>query len=760
MKSEGSSAAAWRDEHDELQYFRAVVDGSPDPTFVVDAESMRFIYANETACALTGFAREEYFTIDPWVLVRRTRDEERQHYERLIATGSQGVTTEPIMTYSKDGSRKGWWETHSRAIRVNGRWLILATSREVTRRVLAEEAEARSRRMYAALSATTEAIIRTTSVDALFRQVCEVAVSAGGFSTACVLLPDPESPYMRVAGIAGFGQSLVRASKISTDPNRPEGRGLVGNAFRSRKSTVSNDFQGDERLKYWRELAEHAQLRSAAAIPILRDGGVAGVFLLYAAEKRAFDDEAIGLLERITENVAFALVTIEHEAERKLAEERVQYLATHDSLTGLPNRVLFGELLGMALRNAQRYSRTLALMFIDLDRFKAVNDTLGHEAGDTLLVEIAARLKSSVRASDVVARLGGDEFVILLQEPNLPDGAEIVAQRIVESIGRTVPIMGHDCHVAASIGIALYPAHGPDERTLMTKADTAMYVAKEHPESSVQFYFPGISSPSLARRTMEQEMREALDRGEFRLRYRPRLDLETNRVSGVEALLHWDHPGDGLIPAESFMPQAEAAGVADSITRWMLTATCSQAMEWTRTGLPPTVVTIRLPAPAFAEGTVLAGVAAALKESGLPAELLELEVTETMVMQNPSRTVRVLSDLKALGVRIAMDDFGGGYCSLSRLQGYAIDLLKVDAAYDRERGLCGPDGSPIAKAMIDVAKALSPRVVARSGGSGSGDPLVRGIALEDTNGFYFGEAASAEAFAELIRGTGQELAKA
>ena len=354
-----------------------------------------------------------------------------------------------------------------------------------------QAATQRAGRMYAALSATNEAILRTSTPQALFDRVCQAGVDGGKFSLAAVLLPQGRGTCLEVAAAAGREQGVrqLREAIILSDEARPEGRGLVGTAFRSGEPQVSGDYQQDERTRPWRVVpAQAVDAGSCAAVPLIQDGRSVGVLLFLAQEKAAFDAGIVILLERLGDNVCFALDNIRREDERKAAQQHIQYLATHDVLTGLPNRMMFIELLDRALQSARRYQRRFAVMFIDLDGFKRVNDTLGHAAGDELLQELGTRFKRELRDSDVVARLGGDEFIVLLQEAGMLEQVSAVADKLVAAASRPLTLADWSCRVSASVGVAIYPDSAADEHALMRHADAAMYQAKQAGKNQVRFY--------------------------------------------------------------------------------------------------------------------------------------------------------------------------------------------------------------------------------------------------------------------------------
>lgn len=735
--------------------FQVTMEASPDCILVSDTDSLGFVYVNDTVCQLTGFSRQELLAMSGPDLTGRTREQTRQDYARAIAAGISGVTDEPHVAMSKNGDRRGWWQPHHRAVQLDGRWIVITVSREVTRQVLAERAALRAKRMYAALSATNEAFMRASNADELFQQVCEAAVNAGGLTNATLLLPHPDTGDLCVAGAAGAGTEQMRKALISVDPDRPEGHGLSGIAFRSGEPCVANDFLKDPRTSHWHEGGRSVGLRSAASVPILRDGRPVGVLYLCAAERRTFDEEIVALLQRMTENLAFALQALEHEADRERAEARVRYLATHDSLTDLPNRALFGELLDQALATAHRYNHKPAVMFIDLDRFKLINDSLGHAAGDLLLQEMAKRLRSALRESDVLARIGGDEFVILLQDVEEADGASVVGRKLLAAALASLSVMGQECRVSASIGIGLFPQHGEDAETLMKNADTAMYLAKENGKNTFEFYVPGMQSHSNERLVLEAALRNALTNHEFRLHYQAKLDLKSNRITGVEALLRWPHPTMGDITPQQFIPLCEESGAIIPIGRWVLNTACEQNMAWQREGLPSVKISVNLSARQFSDPDLLADIRSALESSGMDPSLLELELTESMVMINPAHTIKVLEQLRALGVRTALDDFGVGYSSLAQIKGFPIDTLKVDRSFIRNLPESNHDRA-ITEAIINMARTLSLTVIAEGVETQAQENFLRDAACDQTQGFYFSKPVAPEAFSDLLRAQGVE----
>ncbi|MHB0888843.1 putative bifunctional diguanylate cyclase/phosphodiesterase [Acidithiobacillus sp.] len=470
-------------------------------------------------------------------------------------------------------------------------------------------------------------------------------------------------------------------------------------------------------------------------------------------EKAALDDYVLQLRQA---NEHLVVATIEAHAlaeEIEKAKVRMAHLSQHDALTDLPNRILLNDRLGQAIALARRQGKQLAVMFLDLDRFKHINDSLGHAVGDHLLQSVAKRLTAGVRSSDTVCRQGGDEFVILLADVEHAGDAALSAQKILAALTAPHHINQRELHVTVSIGISIYPQDGQDADTLIKSADTAMYHAKEGGRNNYQFFEPEMNVQAVERHTIEGGLRRALERQEFMLHYQPKINLESGTISGVEALVRWQHPQRGLILPEQFVWIAEDCGLIVPIGVWVLREACRQARTWQDAGLPPIPVAVNISAVQFRHKDFLESLAAILKDTGLAPRYLELELTESVLMHDADFTTSVLKALKAMGIRLAIDDFGTGYSSLSYLTRFPIDTLKIDQSFLRDitNATADSDDAAIVAAVVSMGKSLNQRVIAEGVETREQLAFLQAQGCGEGQGFYFSRPVTAEELAELLR---------
>jgi diguanylate cyclase (GGDEF)-like protein/PAS domain S-box-containing protein len=423
--------------------------------------------------------------------------------------------------------------------------------------------------------------------------------------------------------------------------------------------------------------------------------------------------------------------------------------AQHDFLTGMPNRMLLNDRVNQAIAWAQRNSKKVAVLFLDLDGFKHINDSLGHPTGDKLLQSVAKRLVDCVRGSDTVSRQGGDEFVVLLSEVGLSEDAAITARRMLQTVAEAHSIDQHDLHVTTSIGVSVFPDDGSDAETLIKNADTAMYQAKENGRQSYQFFKPAMNVRAVERQSIEESLRRALERDEFIVHYQPKVKLSTGQISGAEALIRWKHPVRGLVPPSDFIPIAEDCGLIVPIGNWVLREACKQACTWVKDGLPVITMAVNISAMEFRDEDFLDGVFRILQETSLDPKLLELELTESVLMKRAESTQSILKILRASGVQLAVDDFGTGYSSLSYLRKFPIDALKIDQSFIRQI-TTAPDETTIVTAVIGMGRSLKLRVVAEGVETLQELAFLQARHCDEAQGYYFSRPVLPEQFARLL----------
>ncbi|MGA7046800.1 MAG: PAS domain S-box protein, partial [Candidatus Sulfotelmatobacter sp.] len=437
--------------------------------------------------------------------------------------------------------------------------------------------------------------------------------------------------------------------------------------------------------------------------------------------------------------------------DRKLAEERVQFLAYYDALTGLPNRTLLQDRLAKALAGARRRKDKVAILFLDLDRFKDINDSLGHSVGDLLLQEVAERLKTWAREQDTVARVGGDEFLIVLTGLKDVADAAVATERIVNLMTAGFVVRGHPVNVSCSIGVSIFPEHSADCETLIKNADAAMYSAKENGRNRFQFFTEDMNAQGVERLTLENSLRLALDKKELFLVYQPQMDIATGRITGLEALLRWQHPDLGLVPPDKFIRIAENSGLIVPIGEWVVRTACCQARKWQDEGLPPVSVAVNVSAVQFRQEGFCELIRRVLYETGLAPQYLELELTESLLLANADLMLSVVQELKAMGVTLAIDDFGTGYSSFSYLRQFRVSKLKIDRVFIRDVAV-NPDDAAITTAIISMAKSLRLKVIAEGVEDEAQMSFLRAHQCDEIQGYYFSKPLAVDKVADKLRG--------
>ena len=451
-------------------------------------------------------------------------------------------------------------------------------------------------------------------------------------------------------------------------------------------------------------------------------------------------------------SILYHVGAAENITARKTAEEQVELLAYYDALTGLPNRTLFRDRLGKALASARRREEKVALLFLDLDRFKTINDSLGHSVGDVLLKEVAERLKKWAREQDTVARLGGDEFVVVLTALIDIGDAAVAADRILKAMTPDCIVQGHLLSISCSLGISIFPDNGSEPETLLKNADAAMYCAKEQGRNNFQFFTQEMNVQAVERMTLENSLRVALEKNELSLVYQPQMDIATGRITGAEALLRWQHPVLGLVPPDKFIPIAENSGLIIPIGEWALKTACAQARQWQDEGLPAIPVAVNVSAVQLRHIRFLQVVEEVLDETGLRPQYIELELTEGLLLPNADLTLSVLQELSEMGLKLSIDDFGTGYSSLSYLRHFPVCKLKIDRCFVQAMTV-NPDDAAITSTIINMARSLNLTVIAEGVENEEQMSFLRAHGCDEIQGYYFSPPLAAADFRDKVRST-------
>ena len=477
---------------------------------------------------------------------------------------------------------------------------------------------------------------------------------------------------------------------------------------------------------------------------------VAEFALMIAGTGQWLNVEAVSkaILDEQGKPVAISGV-IRNISRRKEVEKRLEHQAHHDSLTHLPNRILFKLRLDHAIQRASRNRSQIALLFLDLDNFKEINDSLGHAGGDILLQKASVILLETVRQEDTVARQGGDEFLILVEQVDEPQGAAVVAEKILDRLREPFSIEGQEFLVTGSIGVSIYPEQGEDVDTLIKNADAAMYRAKELGRNGYQFFSDRLTAIAQERQQLKVNLRHALKRNEFRLHYQPQVALDSYQIVGMEALIRWEHPETGLIPPNQFIPFAEETGLIEPIGQWVLSEACRQAVEWQQAGLPVVMISVNLSARQLEQPDIVSLVQNVLNSSGLNPAMLELEITESMLMGDADRAIDTLKALKSLGIALAIDDFGTGYSSLSYLKRFPVDKLKIDREFVRNLPQDHEDLA-ITRAIIALGQSLNLQLIAEGVETTEQYKLLLAEGCEQMQGYLFSPAVPAEEMKKLL----------
>lgn len=672
-----------------------------------------------------------------------------EHIQRALSSDNTGLQEVEVRILCADGEVR--WVHVSYKVEKDGQAAtvrLVGTMQDITERKLAEQNQKRLNRALKLLSDCNMALVHAVEEQALLSEICRLIVERGGYRMAWVGYAEHDAEKS-VRPVARWGDDRDYLGGVGISwADTEHGRGPTGTAIRTGQTDINQDYQTNPRMAPWRGAALASGYRSSIALPLNNRTHILGALTIYAAEADAFGAEEVALLEELANDLAYGIETLRTRIEHAEAEKKLEFLAHHDMLTGLPNRLLLRDRYEQASAQADRDHSGVAVLFLDLDNFKQVNDTLGHNYGDKLLVSVVERLQGCLRDADTISRQGGDEFVVLL--PCLRDQATIggIAHHIVEVFAESFEIDNYSVNTTFSIGISLYPDDGTEFDTLLKNADTALYQAKDSGRDTYRFFSEKMNLDAQEQLYLQGQLRHALKNQEFRLHYQPQIDINTGRIIGAEALVRWQHPEMGLIPPGRFIPLAERSGLVIPMGEWVLNEACRQAQLW-RTSGSPLVMAVNLSALQFKRGNLLETVNQALKQSGLPAELLELELTESILLQDVEMAIKTLRSLSDMGVKLSIDDFGTGYSSLSYLKRLAVNKLKIDQSFVRDLAEAS-DSAAIVRAIIQLGHTLQLTVIAEGVETEAQLAFLRNYGCDEAQGYLYSRPIPAKEFVKLL----------
>jgi len=718
----------------ELRRFRAAMDMSADAIYLIDRASMQFVDVNESACRGVRYSREQLLGMGPDKLLRIPRQDLEREYDAVIAAGDEGVRTET--TYVASDGRRRWTELYRRALRQGDGWIIVSISRDISGRKRGEELKASHLRYQEKIARFGQAALARRDAAELISDAAQAVLEALGADAVAYFEPGHGERELVLRALVGVADAAADSRTIACRAEDP-----LLQALRSGTRTLA---EGDSLQPSW----AHG-LRSTALIPVRGDQGSRGVLCACYRQAEALADEELNFLEAAASVLSTGLQRIDSEG-------KLSYLAQFDPLTGLPNRALLADRFSQGIAQARRHATQLGVLFVDLDEFKQVNDSLGHAGGDALLKEAAVRLQSCVRTGDTVARISGDEFAVVLADLARPEDAALVAQKIIDLLAAAVDIHGQEVFVTASVGIAVFPGDGDDVESLLGAADAAMYRAKQAGRNGYQFFTSEINQRSRARAQMGTDLRRALEREEFTLAYQPKFSLAGRKPCGAEALLRWNHPERGAVPPVEFIPVLEETGLIVQVGEWVIGRVCADLKAWQAEGLPPMPVAVNLSARQFRLQDLDVRIREILRSAGIDAALIELEITESQLMNNPDQAIRMVRALRDAGLRIAIDDFGTGYSSLAYLTRFPVSTLKIDRSFIKDMFEDRGDAT-IVRTIIEMAHMLDFTVIAEGVETEEQAKFLTLMRCDEAQGYLFARPMPAADFKQLVIRAGRAL---
>lgn len=633
---------------------------------------------------------------------------------------------------------------------VNGRTRAIVMAEAMTTELRLSEGALRKRnRDLRLLSDCNMAMVQAEEEHKLLAEICRLCVETGGYRMAWVgYAQHDEGKTVQPIAQSGYEDGYLEGIDVSW-ADSSHGQGPTGTAIRTGRPCIVQNIQESAVMAPWREAATKRGCQSSVALPLVCDAAILGALNIYASEENAFDLDELKLLEELASDLAYGIVSLRTRSAHEVAKEKLEFLSNFDPLTHLPNRLLLRDRFEQALLVARKGHDTMTMLYIDLDHFKEINEGFGYAAGDQVLVTVVTRLRQCLPVSATISRVSADEFVVLLTDNLEVADVAVMADAIREALAESVRLDGNVLNLSCSIGIGLFPTDGEDFDTLLKNAHAAVDHAKEAGRNNYRFFTRTMNAGLAEQIQLTGKLSGALRNNEFLLHYQPQLDIRSGRIIGAEALVRWRDADGELIPPGRFIPLAERSGHIIPIGEWVLNEACRQARVWAEQFPVAPVVAVNLSAIQFKRGNVLELVAKALEASGLQPDLLELELTESILLQDVDETIKTLEGLKALGVKLSIDDFGTGYSSLSYLKHLTVDKLKIDQTFVRDM-LADQEGAAIVKAVIQLGHALQLTVIAEGVETEAQRIFLTDSECDEAQGYWFSRPLPADAFGRLL----------
>ncbi len=726
---------------DSLRQFAVVMDALPDAIFLIDRLTMAITYVNHAACQLHDLDRESILAMKPWEAVNLSCEELARLYDAVDADSAAAPPTEAL--WLRRNGQPIWIETRRQQQCIAGRRTIISSVRDVTSRKAAESRIAYLNRVYAVLSRINALIVRVRERDELYREACRLLIEDGALAAAWIGTVDRASNKIVPVAFAGMEIGVVDAIKqrLDSNPIGSPGGSLASVAIIERRVMVSNDLQRDTAILFAREYASSG-IHSLAVFPLVIADAAVGVLVLYAREAAFFHDEELRLLGKLATDVAFAIDHIE-------TQERLDYLASYDVLTGLANRALFLKRAERYLSAAAQGAHKVALCCLDLERFKNINESLGRPAGDALLRHVARWLTGKSDDAQLLARIDADRFAVLLPVVQNAEEVVLLLEKYVQGFSMSsFDLNGVGYRVDLKIGIAVYPDDGGDAEALLKNAEAALKKAKISGDRYL-FYAYKMTEAAIRRLSFENRLRRALEHDEYILHYQPKVALASGKLVGAEALLRWNDPSTGQVAPSKFIPILEETGLIHEVGQWALTKAIDDYLRWHRAGLAAVRVAVNISPLQLQNRDFVANLLQAVAVDAVAADGLELELTETLIMKDVKLSIERLGAIRQAGVRIAIDDFGTGFSSLSYLSKLPVDTVKVDHSFVINMAR-GPQGMSLISIIINLAHALKLKVVAEGVETPEESRLLRLLGCDEIQGFLLSVPLPAAEFADAF----------